>query len=149
MKKEATVNSASVAIKTSAQPAAPAVAKTVNQTEKAVKKDVAEKSAPAVKTETAAKPAEKKAATKKTATKKTTAKKSAAKKTTEKVTNIVIQFNGKEFTRDEIVDKVKKAYESDTGKKASGIKELNIYVKPEDDAAYYVINSKAAGKVDL
>ncbi|MGN0480921.1 MAG: DUF6465 family protein, partial [Lachnospiraceae bacterium] len=76
-------------------------------------------------------------------------KRNAAKKPVEKKTNLVIQYFGKEITQDEIVEKVKAAYTADTGKKASGIKELNIYVKPEENAAYYVVDNKAAGRVDL
>ena len=35
------------------------------------------------------------------------------------------------------------------GHRASSIKELNLYVKPEDSAAYYVINGKESGKLEL
>ena len=31
----------------------------------------------------------------------------------------------------------------------SSIKDLRVYLKPEDGAAYYVINEKVAGRVDL
>lgn len=31
----------------------------------------------------------------------------------------------------------------------SSIKTLQLYLKPEESAAYYVINQKFAGKVDL
>ena len=84
-----------------------------------------------------------KAAPKKTAAKKT------AKTTTEKKTTLVIQYYGKEVSDKEVIDKVKAAYAAESGKKATSIKTLNVYVKPEENAAYYVVNGKAAGKVDL
>lgn len=77
------------------------------------------------------------------------AKKTVVKKPVEKKTNLVIQYYGKEVSQEEIIDKVKAAYTAETGKKATSIKELNIYVKPEENAAYYVVDNKAAGRVDL
>lgn len=76
-------------------------------------------------------------------------KKPAAKKSVEKKTNLVIQYYGKEVSQEEIIDKVNAAYSAETGKKATSIKVLNIYVKPEENAAYYVVDNKAAGRVDL
>lgn len=35
------------------------------------------------------------------------------------------------------------------GHRASSIKTLDLYVKPEDGAAYYVINGKETGKIEL
>ena len=92
------------------------------------------------------KPAEKKAAAKKPAAKKATAKKPAAK--TAAPVEVFVQFNGQETVVDAVVAKAKAAYEAD-GHRASSIKELQVYLKPEESAAYYVINKKYAGRVDL
>lgn len=35
------------------------------------------------------------------------------------------------------------------GHRASAIKKLTIYLKPEERKAYYVINEKATGDIDL
>ena len=35
------------------------------------------------------------------------------------------------------------------GHRASSIKSLDLYIKPEDMAAYYVINGKESGKIAL
>ncbi len=78
-----------------------------------------------------------------------TAKKAAssAKKATEKVTAYV-EFGGKQISTAEIADKVRAAYKAE-GNKAV-IKSIEIYVKPEENAAYYVVNGKAEGKkIDL
>ncbi len=110
--------------------------------------------------EAAAKAADttKKAAKAATTTAKKTAKKAttAAKKTADKaatvktklVAEVFIQYQNKEITAEDIVGRIKAAYEAE-GKKSSAIKSLQVYVKPEENAAYYVINMKNAGKVNL
>ena len=55
---------------------------------------------------------------------------------------------GKELLAQDIADQAKKAWEAE-GHRASSIKSLDIYVKPEEFAAYYVINGKDTGKVEL
>lgn len=87
--------------------------------------------------------------------KKAPAKKAPAKKATpakaaktEIKTALYVQFAGNEATEADIIDKVKAAYVAE-GHKESAIKEINLYVKPEEYAVYYVINDKAIGKVDL
>lgn len=63
-------------------------------------------------------------------------------------TTLYVQFAGNEATEADIIDKVKAAYVAE-GHKESAIKEINLYVKPEEYAVYYVINDKAIGKVNL
>lgn len=113
----------------------------------------------AVKTETA-KDADVKTETKKTTTAKATSEKTAAKKESSTaaskksavqagpISQIVIQYLGNESTIDSIVEKVTNAYVAE-GHRASSIKDLRVYLKPEEGAAYYVINEKVVGKVDL
>ena len=60
--------------------------------------------------------------------------------------NVVIQFNGTERKVDEIVDKIKAEW-VEAGHRVSTIKSLDVYIKPEDYTAYYVINGKVQGKV--
>ena len=93
--------------------------------------------------------AEKKAPAKKAATTTTTKKATTAKKeTVKKETVITIQHQGNEITVTSVEEKVKAAFVAD-GHKASTIKTLNIYVKPEEYAAYYVINDEFTGRVYL
>lgn len=48
-----------------------------------------------------------------------------------------------------VVDKVKAAFVA-SGHRVSSIKSLQIYIKPEENKAYYVINdNKYSGEVDL
>ncbi len=92
----------------------------------------------------------KKATTKATAEKKTTTKKATTtkKETAKKETTITVQFQGNEVAVATVEEKVIAAFVAD-GHKASTIKTLNIYVKPEEYAAYYVINGEFTGRVDL
>lgn len=64
--------------------------------------------------------------------KKTTAKKTAAKKA-EKRETVYIQCAGQEFELASIMEKVKAATKS-----LRAVKEISIYVKPEENRAYYV-----------
>ena len=102
-----------------------------------VKKE--EKKAPAKKA-----PAKKAPAKKAPAEKEAPAKKAAAKKETV----ITVQYMGNEVSVASVEEKVVAAFVA-AGNKASAIKSLNIYVKPEEHSAYYVINGDVTGRVDL
>ena len=110
---------------------------------KAVKK-VAETAEKAVKA--TAKAADK--AVKKTAAKKTAAKKSTAKKA-ELKPEMFLQFAGKEYTEKEILQKVKEIWTKNLKRKVGEMKDVKIYLKPEESAAYYVVNGDTTGRVDL
>lgn len=89
----------------------------------------------------ATKTAEKKPAAKKTtkaAEKKPAAKKAAAPKTA--AAKVVLEFQGRQVSVDEILASVM----SKTGK----AKSVEVYVKPEDSAAYYVADGES-GKVEF
>nr|WP_317361054.1 DUF6465 family protein [uncultured Blautia sp.] len=81
-------------------------------------------------------------------TKKAPVKRAAAKKAATTVKKaevkeaVYIQFAGSEYNLDEIRANVKKAWTEETGNKESDIKEVQIYVKPEEHAAYYVVNQE-------
>ena len=123
------------------------------ETAAALVKDAAEKAEPAktapvkeaVKEDKA--PAKKAAAPKKAAAKTTTTK--TAKTVKEAASqNVYIQFAGKEVKTEELVEQVKALWTAQ-GHRVSSIKSLEVYVKPEDAAAYYVINDGVVGKVNL
>lgn len=123
---------------------APVVKAEVKETVKEAPK--AEVKAEAVKAEApkAEKKAEVKAAPKKRGPKPKTEK--TEKK--EAVQNVYVQFAGKEILTADLVAQVTEKWVA-LGHRASSIKELNLYVKPEDSAAYYVINGKESGKIEL
>mgnify|MGYP006909030462 CR=1 FL=1 len=109
---------------------------------KAAEKKTAEKKITAKKTEEKA-PA-KKTTAKKTTTKKTTAKKSTAKK--EIKVSAFVEYYGKQVEEKEIIARVKKAWTS-SGNKIGDIKTMDLYIKPEESAVYYVINGTSTGAV--
>lgn len=111
---------------------------------------VTEVKAAEVKAETkteAPKAEEKKTEEPKKETKKAPAKRAAAK---DIKTSVVVQFAGKEVTEKELIAAVKKAY-TKKGNKVGDIKTIEIYVKPEENAAYYVVNGVGADdyKIEL
>lgn len=60
--------------------------------------------------------------------------------------NVVVEFNGTQRKVDEIVDKIKAEW-VEAGHRVSTIKSLDVYIKPQDYTAYYVINGNVQGKV--
>ena len=130
----------------------PAAEKPVEEKTAEVKS--AEEKTTAVKSEEPAK----KTAAKKTTTRKTTAAKKTTTKTAAKttaakkaepVTEVYDQNWGKEIHTSEVADRIKKIWTEDMGKKASELKDLKIYIKPEDNGAHYVINGDVTGFIGL
>lgn len=116
-----------------AEAVAEAVETKAKEAVKTTKKAVAEKAEPTVK----------KAATK--------AKETVAKAKKEKQpakTEIIVQYQQNAANICEIENRVKAQFVAE-GHRAGCIKTLNIYVKPEEYKAYYVINDKFFGSVDL
>ena len=130
----------------------PAAEKPVEEKTAEVKS--AEEKTTAVKSEEPAK----KTAAKKTTTRKTTAAKKTTTKTAAKttaakkaepVTEVYVQYWGKEIHTSEVADRIKKIWTDDMGKKATDLKDLKIYIKPEDNGAHYVINGDVTGFIGL
>ena len=113
-------------------------------------KDVETKAvAPAVEAEVETPVAEPKAApAKKTA--RTAAKRAvkAAAPAPEKLEELVIQYGVMEWKGAELMERAKAAYAAE-GHRISSIKSLSLYVKPEERKAYYVVNEKTTGSIDL
>ena len=65
-------------------------------------------------------------------------KRAAAKKTEVK---LYVQYQGKQISQEEAVEAVKAAWNGEA------IQTLELYVKPEDGAIYYVVNGTESGKV--
>ena len=84
-------------------------------------------------------------ATKKTAEKETKTTAAKTTKTTkakakEPVVNVTLQFQGKDTSVKEIINTVKNAY------KDEAIETIDIYVQPEKNCAYFVVNGKASNE---
>lgn len=63
-------------------------------------------------------------------------------------TALFVEFGGKQTEDKALVAQAKELWVAE-GKKVKDIKSLNLYVKPEENAAYYVINDDFSGKIEL
>ena len=119
---------------------------TADQVKAAMAKVEAAKAAEAAKADATA--AEKKAPAAKTtkaAAKKETEPKAA--KTTKAAASqkIVLQLGGKgDLSMEDIINRVKDAYAAE-GHSAASVKNIEVYIKPEENMAYYVIDGYASG----
>lgn len=58
-------------------------------------------------------------------------------------TKVYVQYHGKEVSVEMLTEEVKKVYTA-AGHKASEIKTVALYVKPEEDVAYFVVNGEGS-----
>ena len=73
-------------------------------------------------------------------------KKATAKK--EIKTTLFVEYYGKQVQEKDMIASVKKAW-TKSGKKVADIKTMALYVKPEENSVYYVINGDSAGRVEF
>ena len=108
-----------------------------------INKAKAAKAETAAKTEAAkveAAPKAEKAPAKKPAAKRAPAKKAAAPAAP--LVNQTVPYQGKEMTQQAMVEAVKAQVQEE-------IKTLELYVKPEDNAVYYVVNGTVTGQIEF
>ena len=95
-------------------------------------------------------PVKKAAAAKKEPAAKETVKKAAAPEKTEEVkaevkANVNFQFSGKSYTPDDLLNICKDVWKYDLNGKEEDFKSVELYVKPEENTTYYVINGDVTG----
>lgn len=100
------------------------------------KKEAAPKKGAALKKEAAPK---KEAPVKKEAP----SKKAAAPTNKAVKANVYVQYLDKEISAESLVAEAKKAYAA-AGNKVADIKSIDVYVKPEENTAYYAVNGNGA-----
>jgi len=134
-----------VAATAKAEPAKAETAKVETVKTETVKKDSAKKQT-AKKAEPAKKTVKKQAAKKAEPAKKAAkaTEKTAARKANVK-SEMFIQYDGNQVDSAALLERV----QADCASEGIKIKELKLYIKPEDNACYYVANGNVAGKVDL
>lgn len=88
-------------------------------------------------------------ATRKTAAKATEkVKQTAAKAVGAEVSPVVyVQYQGEEEKIEDLVASAKAAFAAEHAR--TKVTDLKLYIKPEERAAYYVVNEKFAGRVDF
>ncbi len=62
-------------------------------------------------------------------------------------TSLIVEYGPKKVDDKTLIAKAKEAWTAG-GNKIKDIKTLNIYVKPEESAAYYVINDDVTEKIE-
>ncbi|MBQ6229634.1 MAG: hypothetical protein IJJ74_00770 [Eubacterium sp.] len=62
-------------------------------------------------------------------------------------TDFYVEFFGKQVNKEDLVKAAKKIW-TDAGNKASDLKSLDLYLKPEDNAVYYVFNNTESGSFE-
>ena len=63
-------------------------------------------------------------------------------------TSMFVEYQGKQVEDKAILASVKKAW-TEAGNKVGDMKTVELYIKPEENAVYYVINGTETGKVNF
>ncbi len=80
------------------------------------------------------------------------AEKPAAKKTPAKKPvkqELYLQYAGKEISEDDLIRQVKAIWTKELKNKVGDIRSIQLYLKPEENMVYYVINSETSGSISL
>lgn len=83
-----------------------------------------------------------KAATKATEMAATEAKKAVKRATTKKTESVTVQYGGKNISTEALVKSAKDIWRYDMGRKVGDLTKLELYVKPEENRVYYVMNDE-------
>ena len=62
--------------------------------------------------------------------------------------SVYIEFYGEQVSQDYLVGDVQKIWEND-GKKLEDLKTISLYIQPEQDMVYYVVNGDVAGSFHI
>ena len=90
-------------------------------------------------------PAKKAPAAKKETVKKETVKKAPAAKKPVVKEEVNFQFSGKSYTSEDLIRITRDVWKYDLNGKEEDVKSIELYVKPEENTAYYVINGDVTG----
>ena len=90
-------------------------------------------------------PAKKAPAAKKETVKKETVKKAPAAKKPVVKEEVNFQFSGKSYTSEDLIRITRDVWKYDLNGKEEDIQSIELYVKPEENTAYYEINGDVTG----
>lgn len=62
--------------------------------------------------------------------------------------NVFVELDGRQFKTEEVLEKVRTAWVAE-GHRAGNIKKLDVYINMNEFRAYYVINEKNTGSIEL
>ena len=63
--------------------------------------------------------------------------------------HIYLQYMGKEFSTADIMKQIRNIWTKELGRAPEELRSVNVYLKPEEFAAYYVINDEINGEIAL
>ena len=63
--------------------------------------------------------------------------------------SVYLQYQGREISQQDLVKQVKEIWTKQLKKKVGEIKSISIYLKPEENTAYYVVNDDVTGSIAL
>ena len=63
--------------------------------------------------------------------------------------HIYLQYMGKEFSTADVMKQIRQIWTKELKRSPEELRSVNVYLKPEEFAAYYVINDEVNGKIDL
>lgn len=92
--------------------------------------------------------AEKAKSAKTTAKKETAKSRSTAGKTAVK-SSLSVQFGGKELSEEGLVKIAKEIWKGELKRKAGDLSSVELYLKPEENKVYYVMNKDITGSFDI
>lgn len=98
--------------------------------------------------EETAKAPEKKTRGRKPGAKKEPVKRTATKKA-ELKSEICVQFSGKSYTQEELIKIARDVWKYDLKQKARSLESMELYVKPEENTVYYVMNKEFTGSFSI
>lgn len=116
----------------------------VKPAEKAEEKAVAVKPAEKAEEKASTVKAAEKPAVEKTAARKAPVKKTPAKKA-ELKSSICVQFGGKSYSQDDLIKIARDVWKYDLKQKVGSLESVELYVKPEENMVYYVMNKEFTG----
>lgn len=116
----------------------------VKPAEKAEEKAVAVKPAEKAEEKAATVKAAEKPAAEKKATRKAPVKKAPAKKA-ELKSSICVQFGGKSYSQEDLIKIARDVWKYDLKQKVGSLESVELYVKPEENMVYYVMNKDFTG----
>ena len=62
--------------------------------------------------------------------------------------DVLVEYMGKQYRTEDVITRIRESWIAE-GHRAGSIKSLSVYIKPEESKAYYVINDKNVGSVNL
>ena len=71
------------------------------------------------------------------------------RRTAKKEAEVYIQYLGKELSAKNVLENIKNLWTGEMGRKEKDFKDVKVYIKPEENKAYFVVNGNETGYIWL